>query len=285
MATTMAVAHTSGPMKACMVHRLATSSTPMMSTPRVVRVRSCDGPTFIARPWDLLGDLIPDGALSIMGPRSHSRGRRPVRYCCRIAANYLCEVSPHERRNRQRGRSCADREGERHADRTRTHEHAGGGRRGSSAPGASGACWCSPRTSRAGSAVAPGTIFRFSDSDASIERMAIVGERKWEDLALLFTAKGLRAFPIEFLRRRRCPTAQDWLAARLTNRSTGRWTLAKKSRLVNQNWWFTTLLVNQHRHCPPLTRDIKCDVVIVGAGFAGVSAADRVPARPGTRWC
>jgi len=44
-------------------------------------------------------------------------------------------------------------------------------------------------------------------------------------------------------------------------------------RLVNQNWWFTTLLVSQHKHCPPLTRDIKCDVVIVGGGFAGVCAA------------
>ena len=40
--------------------------------------------------------------------------------------------------------------------------------------------------------------FSFSDNDASIERMAIVGERKWEDLALLFTAKGLRPFPIEY---------------------------------------------------------------------------------------
>ena len=44
-------------------------------------------------------------------------------------------------------------------------------------------------------------------------------------------------------------------------------------RLVNQNWWFTTLLVSQHKYCPPLTKDIKCDVAIVGAGFAGVSAA------------
>ncbi len=45
-------------------------------------------------------------------------------------------------------------------------------------------------------------------------------------------------------------------------------------RIINQNWWFTTLLVNEHRYCPPLTKDIKCDVAIVGGGFAGVSAAN-----------
>ena len=44
-------------------------------------------------------------------------------------------------------------------------------------------------------------------------------------------------------------------------------------RLVNQNWWFTTLMVNTHKYCPPLTKDIKCDVLIVGGGFSGVSAA------------
>ena len=44
-------------------------------------------------------------------------------------------------------------------------------------------------------------------------------------------------------------------------------------RLVNQNWWFTTLLVTQHKRCPPLRADIKCDVAIVGGGFAGVCAA------------
>ena len=47
----------------------------------------------------------------------------------------------------------------------------------------------------------------------------------------------------------------------------------KAMRLVNQNWWFTTLLVSQHKYCPPLTKDIKCDVAIVGGGFAGVAAA------------
>jgi gamma-glutamylputrescine oxidase len=44
-------------------------------------------------------------------------------------------------------------------------------------------------------------------------------------------------------------------------------------RLVNQNWWFTTLMVSQHKYCPPLTKDIKCDVAIVGAGFRGGAAA------------
>ena len=44
-------------------------------------------------------------------------------------------------------------------------------------------------------------------------------------------------------------------------------------RMVNQNWWTTTLLITGHKHCPPLTKDIKCDVLIVGGGFSGVAAA------------
>ncbi len=44
-------------------------------------------------------------------------------------------------------------------------------------------------------------------------------------------------------------------------------------RMVNQNWWITTLMVQQHKYCPPLTKDIKCDVLIVGGGFSGISAA------------
>src|SRR5262245_16747843 len=43
--------------------------------------------------------------------------------------------------------------------------------------------------------------------------------------------------------------------------------------MVNQNWWFTTLMVKEHKYCPPLTKSIKCDVLIVGGGFSGVSAA------------
>ena len=43
--------------------------------------------------------------------------------------------------------------------------------------------------------------------------------------------------------------------------------------MINQDWWFTTLLVKQFKYCPPLNQDIRCDVLIVGGGFAGVSAA------------
>ena len=49
--------------------------------------------------------------------------------------------------------------------------------------------------------------------------------------------------------------------------------MTAQSRLVNQNWWFTTLMINAHKYCPPLTKDIKCDVLVVGGGFSGVSAA------------
>lgn len=54
--------------------------------------------------------------------------------------------------------------------------------------------------------------FSFSDHDSGIERMAIVGERKWEDMALLFTAKGLRPFPIEYFEPATLSAARDWLA-------------------------------------------------------------------------
>jgi len=43
--------------------------------------------------------------------------------------------------------------------------------------------------------------------------------------------------------------------------------------LIKKNWWFTTLLVKQFKYCPPLNKDLKCDVLIVGGGVSGVSAA------------
>jgi heterodisulfide reductase subunit A-like polyferredoxin len=43
--------------------------------------------------------------------------------------------------------------------------------------------------------------------------------------------------------------------------------------MVNQNGWITTSMVDKHTYCPPLVTDLKCDVLIVGGGFSGVSAA------------
>lgn len=51
-----------------------------------------------------------------------------------------------------------------------------------------------------------------SEIDAGIAKMAIVGERKWADLALLFTAKGLRTFPIEYFEPAQLDGARAWLA-------------------------------------------------------------------------
>jgi len=42
--------------------------------------------------------------------------------------------------------------------------------------------------------------------------MAIVGDKKWEDLTLLFTAKGLRKFPIEYFEPAAIAKARAWLA-------------------------------------------------------------------------
>jgi len=52
-----------------------------------------------------------------------------------------------------------------------------------------------------------------SGHDVLIERMAIVGERKWEQLALLFTAKGLRPFPIQYFGPAQLAEARAWLVA------------------------------------------------------------------------
>ncbi len=43
--------------------------------------------------------------------------------------------------------------------------------------------------------------------------------------------------------------------------------------MIHQNWWTTTLLWKQFKHCPPLNKPIKCDVLIVGGGVSGISAA------------
>lgn len=49
--------------------------------------------------------------------------------------------------------------------------------------------------------------------DPSIEKMAIVGDQRWEDLALIFTAKDLRRFPIEYFTPDEMDKARAWLGA------------------------------------------------------------------------
>jgi hypothetical protein len=49
-------------------------------------------------------------------------------------------------------------------------------------------------------------------------------------------------------------------------------------RMVNQNWWITTLMIKEHRYCRPLTKDIKCDVLIVGT-WVGACGRRRLAVR------
>jgi hypothetical protein len=51
-----------------------------------------------------------------------------------------------------------------------------------------------------------------AEYDEQIERMAIVGEKRWEDLTLIFVAKGFRGFPIEYFQPDDLPKARAWLA-------------------------------------------------------------------------
>lgn len=48
--------------------------------------------------------------------------------------------------------------------------------------------------------------------DEQIDRMAIVGDKKWEDLALLFVGKGVRRVAIEYFSPANFDKAQTWLA-------------------------------------------------------------------------
>jgi len=52
-----------------------------------------------------------------------------------------------------------------------------------------------------------------ADYDPFIEKIAIVGDKKWEDVALLFTAKGVRRVPIEYFQPADLAKATTWLAA------------------------------------------------------------------------
>jgi hypothetical protein len=47
--------------------------------------------------------------------------------------------------------------------------------------------------------------------DPFIEKIAVVGDKQWEDLVLLFTGKGLRRVPIEYFQSADLPKARTWL--------------------------------------------------------------------------
>jgi len=51
-----------------------------------------------------------------------------------------------------------------------------------------------------------------ADYDPFIEKLAIVGDRKWEEVALLFTGKGVRRVPIEYFPAADLAKAGTWLA-------------------------------------------------------------------------
>lgn len=50
-----------------------------------------------------------------------------------------------------------------------------------------------------------------AESDPLINKMAIIGEKEWEEPALMFTCKGLRNFPIEYFQPHELTKAQAWL--------------------------------------------------------------------------
>jgi hypothetical protein len=52
-----------------------------------------------------------------------------------------------------------------------------------------------------------------AEHDRNIEKIAIVGEKRWEDLALVFAGKGVRRVPIEYFQPADLAKAQTWLTA------------------------------------------------------------------------
>lgn len=53
----------------------------------------------------------------------------------------------------------------------------------------------------------------FMENDPYIRKMAIVGEKEWEQLALVFAASPVRKFPIEYFLPADLERARAWLAA------------------------------------------------------------------------
>ena len=56
--------------------------------------------------------------------------------------------------------------------------------------------------------------FSFEEEfDPFIEKMAFIGDRKWEDLVLVFSNKGFREFPMEYFDIADADQARAWLSA------------------------------------------------------------------------
>jgi len=58
-----------------------------------------------------------------------------------------------------------------------------------------------------------GDVSFMMDQGQHIDKMAIVGDNKWRDDALAFTAKGFRATAIEFFIPSRLDEARTWLSS------------------------------------------------------------------------
>lgn len=56
-----------------------------------------------------------------------------------------------------------------------------------------------------------GDLWFQAENDQHIARLAMVGEEKWKELSLIFTAKGMRPFPIEYFAPNEEALALDWL--------------------------------------------------------------------------
>jgi hypothetical protein len=53
----------------------------------------------------------------------------------------------------------------------------------------------------------------FMENDPYIRKLAIVGEKRWEELALLFTGQAMRKVPIEYFEPADLSQAKAWLMA------------------------------------------------------------------------
>jgi hypothetical protein len=52
-----------------------------------------------------------------------------------------------------------------------------------------------------------------AELDPYVEKMAIVGEQKWQDLALVFAGKGIRHVPVEYFLPADMEKARAWLVS------------------------------------------------------------------------